>query len=188
MPSVYRLGLSEASLCYTCMGKCLPAAGEFCGILQACCQQSLVWPNPTGEYWSHMCFKHWETWRWLRTTICWVNDYLDSFMTVINNGAFQGISTLTFTAVCLVKLCSLSYCSIIRVFLVVLLLFCCDMFYSRTFQVKVPFSLPVQPTAAVIQEFMTMMAICHTAVPECTDGTIIYQAASPGRSHLHEHS
>lgn len=107
MPSVYRLGLSEASLCYTCMGKCLPAAGEFCGILLACCQQSLVWPNPTGEYWSHMCFKHWETWRWLRTTICWVNDYLDSFMTVINNGAFQGISTLTFTAVCLVKLCSL---------------------------------------------------------------------------------
>ncbi|XP_027147671.1 probable phospholipid-transporting ATPase IA isoform X4 [Larimichthys crocea] len=40
------------------------------------------------------------------------------------------------------------------------------------------------PTAAVIQEFMTMMAICHTAVPECTDGTIIYQAASPDEGAL----
>ncbi|TKS72135.1 Phospholipid-transporting ATPase IA [Collichthys lucidus] len=40
------------------------------------------------------------------------------------------------------------------------------------------------PTAAVIQEFMTMMAICHTAVPECTDGRIIYQAASPDEGAL----
>ena len=28
-----------------------------------------------------------------------------------------------------------------------------------------------------------MMAICHTAVPERTDGKITYQAASPGTSH-----
>uniref|UniRef100_A0A7N8XAR4 Phospholipid-transporting ATPase n=1 Tax=Mastacembelus armatus TaxID=205130 RepID=A0A7N8XAR4_9TELE len=40
------------------------------------------------------------------------------------------------------------------------------------------------PTAAVILEFMTMMAICHTAVPECTDGKIIYQAASPDEGAL----
>lgn len=33
-----------------------------------------------------------------------------------------------------------------------------------------------------------MMAICHTAVPERTDGNITYQAASPGRSHFHRHS
>uniref|UniRef100_A0A4W4HGY5 Phospholipid-transporting ATPase n=1 Tax=Electrophorus electricus TaxID=8005 RepID=A0A4W4HGY5_ELEEL len=36
------------------------------------------------------------------------------------------------------------------------------------------------PTAPVIMEFMTMMAICHTAVPERNGDTIIYQAASPG--------
>ncbi|XP_053734424.1 probable phospholipid-transporting ATPase IA isoform X2 [Synchiropus splendidus] len=40
------------------------------------------------------------------------------------------------------------------------------------------------PTAAVILEFMTMMAICHTAVPEHTDGKIIYQAASPDEGAL----
>uniref|UniRef100_A0A673HLZ4 Phospholipid-transporting ATPase n=1 Tax=Sinocyclocheilus rhinocerous TaxID=307959 RepID=A0A673HLZ4_9TELE len=39
------------------------------------------------------------------------------------------------------------------------------------------------PTASVIQEFMTMMAICHTAVPECTD-KITYQAASPDEGAL----
>uniref|UniRef100_A0AAX7UUN4 Phospholipid-transporting ATPase n=1 Tax=Astatotilapia calliptera TaxID=8154 RepID=A0AAX7UUN4_ASTCA len=40
------------------------------------------------------------------------------------------------------------------------------------------------PTAAVILEFMTMMAICHTAVPERMDGKIIYQAASPDEGAL----
>ncbi|XP_030002024.1 probable phospholipid-transporting ATPase IA isoform X8 [Sphaeramia orbicularis] len=40
------------------------------------------------------------------------------------------------------------------------------------------------PTAAVILEFMTMMAICHTAVPERTDGKITYQAASPDEGAL----
>ncbi|XP_035017476.1 probable phospholipid-transporting ATPase IA isoform X7 [Hippoglossus stenolepis] len=40
------------------------------------------------------------------------------------------------------------------------------------------------PTASVIMEFMTMMAICHTAVPERTDGNITYQAASPDESAL----
>ncbi|KAM4621653.1 phospholipid-transporting ATPase IA isoform 2-T2 [Polymixia lowei] len=40
------------------------------------------------------------------------------------------------------------------------------------------------PTAAVILDFMTMMAICHTAVPECTDGKIVYQAASPDEGAL----
>ncbi|XP_057205620.1 probable phospholipid-transporting ATPase IA isoform X3 [Triplophysa rosa] len=40
------------------------------------------------------------------------------------------------------------------------------------------------PTAPVIMEFMTMMAICHTAVPERTDGKITYQAASPDEGSL----
>lgn len=38
----------------------------------------------------------------------------------------------------------------------------------------------LQPTAPVICEFLTMMAICHTAVPEREGDKIIYQAASPG--------
>uniref|UniRef100_A0A8C1YVT9 Phospholipid-transporting ATPase n=1 Tax=Cyprinus carpio TaxID=7962 RepID=A0A8C1YVT9_CYPCA len=41
-----------------------------------------------------------------------------------------------------------------------------------------------QPTASVIQEFMTMMAICHTAVPECIDNKITFQAASPDEGAL----
>ncbi|XP_073778317.1 phospholipid-transporting ATPase IA isoform X7 [Danio rerio] len=40
------------------------------------------------------------------------------------------------------------------------------------------------PTAPVIMEFMTMMAICHTAVPERTDNRITYQAASPDEGAL----
>ncbi|XP_026112345.1 probable phospholipid-transporting ATPase IA isoform X4 [Carassius auratus] len=40
------------------------------------------------------------------------------------------------------------------------------------------------PTASVIQEFMTMMAICHTAVPERIDNIITYQAASPDEGAL----
>jgi len=50
------------------------------------------------------------------------------------------------------------------------------------FLVSYAFVLPTQPTAPVIKDFMTMMAICHTAVPERTDNTITYQAASPGKS------
>ncbi|XP_056113292.1 probable phospholipid-transporting ATPase IA isoform X4 [Rhinichthys klamathensis goyatoka] len=40
------------------------------------------------------------------------------------------------------------------------------------------------PTAPVIKDFMTMMAICHTAVPERTDNKITYQAASPDEGAL----
>uniref|UniRef100_A0A3B3TCN1 Phospholipid-transporting ATPase n=1 Tax=Paramormyrops kingsleyae TaxID=1676925 RepID=A0A3B3TCN1_9TELE len=40
------------------------------------------------------------------------------------------------------------------------------------------------PTAPVILEFMTMMALCHTAVPERSGDTIIYQAASPDEGAL----
>uniref|UniRef100_A0A3Q2G358 Phospholipid-transporting ATPase n=1 Tax=Cyprinodon variegatus TaxID=28743 RepID=A0A3Q2G358_CYPVA len=48
-----------------------------------------------------------------------------------------------------------------------------------------PSLLPLlNPTAAVILDFMTMMAICHTAVPERIDGKIIYQAASPDEGAL----
>uniref|UniRef100_A0AAY4DG97 Phospholipid-transporting ATPase n=1 Tax=Denticeps clupeoides TaxID=299321 RepID=A0AAY4DG97_9TELE len=42
----------------------------------------------------------------------------------------------------------------------------------------------VQPTAPVILEFMTMMAICHTAVPERSGDRIVYQAASPDEGAL----
>ncbi|XP_061107589.1 probable phospholipid-transporting ATPase IA isoform X2 [Conger conger] len=40
------------------------------------------------------------------------------------------------------------------------------------------------PTAPTIREFMTMMAVCHTAVPERTGDEIIYQAASPDEGAL----
>ncbi|XP_064811121.1 probable phospholipid-transporting ATPase IA isoform X3 [Oncorhynchus masou masou] len=40
------------------------------------------------------------------------------------------------------------------------------------------------PTAPVILDFMTMLAICHTAVPERTEDTIVYQAASPDEGAL----
>ncbi|XP_066504916.1 phospholipid-transporting ATPase IA isoform X1 [Hoplias malabaricus] len=40
------------------------------------------------------------------------------------------------------------------------------------------------PTAPVIMEFMNMMAICHTAVPERSEDTITYQAASPDEGAL----
>ncbi|CDQ86001.1 unnamed protein product [Oncorhynchus mykiss] len=41
------------------------------------------------------------------------------------------------------------------------------------------------PTATIIQDFLTMMAVCHTAVPEKTEDTIVYQASSPGSSQMH---
>lgn len=40
------------------------------------------------------------------------------------------------------------------------------------------------PTAPVICEFLTMMAVCHTAVPERDGDNIIYQAASPDEGAL----
>ncbi|NXX94067.1 AT8A1 ATPase, partial [Centropus bengalensis] len=40
------------------------------------------------------------------------------------------------------------------------------------------------PTAPVICEFLTMMAVCHTAVPEREGDKIIYQAASPDEGAL----
>nr|XP_033802256.1 phospholipid-transporting ATPase IA isoform X4 [Geotrypetes seraphini] len=40
------------------------------------------------------------------------------------------------------------------------------------------------PTAPVICEFLTMMAVCHTAVPEHDGDGIIYQAASPDEGAL----
>lgn len=40
----------------------------------------------------------------------------------------------------------------------------------------------LQPTAPIICEFLTMMAVCHTAVPEREGDKIIYQAASPGKT------
>uniref|UniRef100_A0A8C6YB58 Phospholipid-transporting ATPase n=1 Tax=Naja naja TaxID=35670 RepID=A0A8C6YB58_NAJNA len=40
------------------------------------------------------------------------------------------------------------------------------------------------PTAPIICEFLTMMAICHTAVPEREDDKIVYQAASPDEGAL----
>ncbi|XP_040278383.1 phospholipid-transporting ATPase IB [Bufo bufo] len=40
------------------------------------------------------------------------------------------------------------------------------------------------PTALVIKEFLTLLAVCHTVVPEKEDDKIIYQASSPDESAL----
>ncbi|MEQ2162811.1 Phospholipid-transporting ATPase IA [Goodea atripinnis] len=41
-----------------------------------------------------------------------------------------------------------------------------------------------QPTSPQICEFLTMMAVCHTVVPEREDNQIIYQASSPDEGAL----
>ncbi|XP_056417758.1 phospholipid-transporting ATPase IB isoform X2 [Hyla sarda] len=40
------------------------------------------------------------------------------------------------------------------------------------------------PTALVIKEFLTLLAVCHTVVPEKEDDKIIYQASSPDEGAL----
>ncbi|XP_023775003.1 phospholipid-transporting ATPase IB isoform X3 [Cyanistes caeruleus] len=40
------------------------------------------------------------------------------------------------------------------------------------------------PTAVHIQEFLTLLAVCHTVVPERQGNTIIYQASSPDEGAL----
>ncbi|CAH0721386.1 unnamed protein product, partial [Brenthis ino] len=40
------------------------------------------------------------------------------------------------------------------------------------------------PAAPVIQEFLTMLAVCHTVIPELVDGNINYHAASPDERAL----
>lgn len=42
--------------------------------------------------------------------------------------------------------------------------------------------------AAVLHEFMIMLSVCHTVIPEKIDNSIIYHAASPGKSHLPKYS
>lgn len=45
-------------------------------------------------------------------------------------------------------------------------------------------SRPVDKKAAnhskIVHEFMIMLSVCHTVIPEKIDNTIIYHAASPG--------
>lgn len=38
--------------------------------------------------------------------------------------------------------------------------------------------------AAILHEFMVMLSVCHTVIPEKIDNSIIYHAASPGKYHL----
>lgn len=42
----------------------------------------------------------------------------------------------------------------------------------------------VQPTSPQICEFLRMMAVCHTVVPEREENQIIYQASSPDEGAL----
>lgn len=36
----------------------------------------------------------------------------------------------------------------------------------------------------IIQEFLTLLAVCHTVIPEVQDGKIVYQASSPDEAAL----
>jgi phospholipid-transporting ATPase len=36
----------------------------------------------------------------------------------------------------------------------------------------------------VIKEFLTLLAVCHTVIPEVQDGNIVYQASSPDEAAL----
>lgn len=51
-------------------------------------------------------------------------------------------------------------------------------------------SRPVDKKAAnhakVVHEFMIMLSVCHTVIPEKIDETIIYHAASPGNVLLYQ--
>lgn len=36
--------------------------------------------------------------------------------------------------------------------------------------------------AGILHEFMVMLSVCHTVIPEKLDDSIIYHAASPGKN------
>lgn len=55
--------------------------------------------------------------------------------------------------------------------------FLCIMYVNSS---NMPFSSFLQPTCPQICEFLTMMAVCHTVVPEREGDQIIFQASSPG--------
>lgn len=40
------------------------------------------------------------------------------------------------------------------------------------------------PTAEIIREFLTLLSICHTVIPETEEGKLIYQASSPDEAAL----
>ena len=51
--------------------------------------------------------------------------------------------------------------------------------------VRIFFPVYCQVTAGEIDEFLTLMAVCHTVIPERTSGSsLVYQASSPGKYPL----
>ena len=38
--------------------------------------------------------------------------------------------------------------------------------------------------AVILHEFMIMLSVCHTVIPEKLDDSVIYHAASPGKNCL----
>lgn len=43
---------------------------------------------------------------------------------------------------------------------------------------------PFSDASAVAREFMTLLAVCHTVIPEIKDGKMVYQASSPDEAAL----
>uniref|UniRef100_A0A8C4NEX2 Phospholipid-transporting ATPase n=1 Tax=Eptatretus burgeri TaxID=7764 RepID=A0A8C4NEX2_EPTBU len=52
--------------------------------------------------------------------------------------------------------------------------------------VEIPIKEPIARlhSCPILHEFLTMMAVCHTVIPEQADGEIIYQATSPDEAAL----
>lgn len=45
-------------------------------------------------------------------------------------------------------------------------------------------SSPVDQQKEILREFLTLLAVCHTVIPEVKDGKTIYQASSPDEAAL----
>uniref|UniRef100_A0A8C7DJ99 Phospholipid-transporting ATPase n=1 Tax=Oncorhynchus kisutch TaxID=8019 RepID=A0A8C7DJ99_ONCKI len=58
------------------------------------------------------------------------------------------------------------------------------LFVARSPDVALSLIPSLQPTSAQICEFLTMMAVCHTVVPEREEDQLIYQASSPDEGAL----
>lgn len=56
--------------------------------------------------------------------------------------------------------------------------------YSTFAQLRALLADPFSDTSAVAREYMTLLAVCHTVIPEVKEGKMVYQASSPDEAAL----
>lgn len=56
--------------------------------------------------------------------------------------------------------------------------------YSTFTQLRALLADPFSDTSAVAREYMTLLAVCHTVIPEVKEGKMVYQASSPDEAAL----